>query len=157
MLEHGEPGHIVNTASMAALTAAPFTAPYYMSKAAVLSLSETVYLEMQALESKIGISVLCPELVDTAIARGDRNRPQHLFRKPGEGESPERDLVEDAIKAATPTGLDPLELADRTLQAIRDNQFYVLAAEGNPWRRACDTRLEDIRRARNPNLTVPEP
>ncbi|MBW2382717.1 MAG: SDR family NAD(P)-dependent oxidoreductase, partial [Deltaproteobacteria bacterium] len=48
MLEQGEEAHIVNTASMAAVTAAPFTAPYYMSKAAVLSLSETLYLEMQA-------------------------------------------------------------------------------------------------------------
>ena len=157
MLEHGEEGHILNTASMAAVTTAPFTAPYYMSKAAVFSLSETLYFEMQALNSAIGVSVVCPELVDTAIARGDRNRPPHLGRKPGEGESAERDLVEDAIEAATPTGIDPLVLADRAVQAIRDNQFYVLAAEGDPWRRACDIRLEDIRRARNPSPAVPEP
>ena len=155
MLAHGEEAHIVNTASMAAVTTAPFTAPYYMSKAAVFSLSESLYGEMQARDAAIGVSVLCPELVDTAIARSERNRPEHLKRKSGEGESTERELVETAIAASIPTGLDPVALADRTLEAMRENRFYVLAEEGNPWRVACDTRLEDIRLARNPSQAVP--
>ncbi|MCS5636085.1 MAG: SDR family NAD(P)-dependent oxidoreductase [Myxococcota bacterium] len=157
MLSHGEEAHIINTASMAAVTTAPFTAPYFMSKAAVFSLSESLYAEMQARASAIGVSVLCPELVDTAIARSERNRPEHLKRKAGEGESSERDLVETAIAASTPTGLDPLALADRAIEAMRENRFYVLAAEGNPWRLACDVRLEDIHLARNPSHAMPEP
>ena len=156
MLAHGDEAHIVNTASMAAVTTAPFTAPYFMSKAAVFSLSESLYGEMQARGSAIGVSVLCPELVDTAIARSERNRPEHLKRKADEGESSERDLVETAISASTPTGLDPLALADRAIEAMRENRFYVLAAEGNPWRLACDARLEDIRLARNPTNAMPE-
>ncbi len=156
MLEHGEEAHIVNTASMAAVTTAPFTSAYYMSKAAVFSLSESLYGEMQARQAPIGVSVLCPELVDTAIARGERNRPEHLKRKAGEGESPERELVDAAIAAATPTGVDPTVLADRAIEAIRENRFYVLAPEGNPWRAACDVRLEDIRLARNPTHAVPD-
>ena len=155
MLAHGEEAHIVNTASMAAVTTAPFTASYYMSKAAVFSLSETLYAEMQARQASIGVSVLCPELVDTAIARGERNRPEHLKRKAGEGESDERGLVEGAIESATRTGLDPSVLADRAIEAMRENRFYVLAPEGNPWRVACDVRLEDIRLARNPTNAVP--
>ena len=156
MLAHGDEAHIANTASMAAVTTAPFTAPYFMSKAAVFSLSESLYGEMQARGSAIGVSVLCPELVDTAIARSERNRPEHLKRKADEGESSERDLVETAISASTPTGLDPLALADRAIEAMRENRFYVLAAEGNPWRLACDARLEDIRLARNPTNAMPE-
>ncbi len=156
MLAHGEPAHVVNTASMAAVTATPFTAPYSMSKAAVFSLSETLFLEMQARQARIGVSVLCPELVDTSIGRSDRNRPEHLARKPEEGGSPEQALVEQAIVASTATGLDPGVLADRTLEAIREERFYVLAAEGDPWRTACDARLDDIREARNPgSLPVP--
>jgi NAD(P)-dependent dehydrogenase (short-subunit alcohol dehydrogenase family) len=155
LLEQDEPAHIVNTASMAALTAAPFTAPYYMSKAAVLSLSETLYLEMKARGAPVGVSVLCPELVDTSIGCGERNRPAHLERKPGEGESAERDLVESAIKQATRTGLDPTVLADRAIEAIRDERFYVLAGDGDPWRLACNVRLEDIRLARNPSDVIP--
>ena len=157
MLAHGEAGHIVNTASMAAVTTAPFTAPYYMSKAAVFSLSESLYAEMKTREAAIGVSVLCPELVDTAIARGERNRPEHLKRKAGEGASPERELVENAIEAAIPTGADPTVLADRAIEAMRENRFYVLAPEGNSWRDACDVRLEDIRLARNPTNALPEP
>jgi len=157
MLAHGEEGHIVNTASMAAVTTAPFTAPYYMSKAAVFSLSETLDAELRAKQAAIGVSVLCPELVDTAIARGERNRPEHLKRKAGEGESPERDLVESAIGAATPTGVDPTVLADRAIEAMREGRFYVLAPEDNPWRTACNARLEDIRLARNPAHAVPDP
>jgi NAD(P)-dependent dehydrogenase (short-subunit alcohol dehydrogenase family) len=155
MLEQGEEAHIVNTASMAAVTAAPFTAPYYMSKAAVLSLSETLYLEMQAKGAPIGVSVLCPELVNTAIGGGERNRPAHLERKAGEGESDERDLVETAIRAATKTGLDPRVLADRAIEAIRDDRFYVLAPDGDPWREACSVHLDDIRLARNPSNVIP--
>ena len=150
MLAHGGEAHVVNTASMAAVTATPFTAPYSMSKAAVFSLSETLFLEMQSRGGQIGVSVLCPELVDTAIGRSDRNRPEYLARKPDDPTSPEQTLVEEAIVTSTATGLDPDVLAQRTLEAIRARRFYVLAAEGDPWRVACDARLDDIRVARNP-------
>lgn len=154
MLEGGEEGHIVNTASMAAVTVAPLTAPYYMSKAAVMSLSEGLYLELQA--TKIGVSVLCPEVVDTAIGRSERNRPEHLSRKQGEGDSPGRELVEAAIRDATKGGVDPMVLADRSFDAICEDRFYVLSPEGNPWRDACNTRLDDIRLARNPTMALPD-
>ena len=150
MLAHGGEAHVVNTASMAAVTATPFTAPYSMSKAAVFSLSETLFLEMQSRGGQVGVSVLCPELVDTAIGRSDRNRPEYLARKPDDPTSPEQTLVEEAIVTSTATGLDPDVLAQRTLEAVRARRFYVLAAEGDPWRVACDARLEDIRGARNP-------
>ena len=156
MLAHGEEAHVVNTASMAAVTATPFTAPYSMSKAAVFSLSETLFLEMQSRGGQIGVSVLCPELVNTAIGRSDRNRPEHLERKPEDVGSPEQALVEEAIVSSTATGLAPDALAERTLEAIQARRFYVLAAEGDPWRIACDARLDDIRAARNPgSLPVP--
>jgi NAD(P)-dependent dehydrogenase (short-subunit alcohol dehydrogenase family) len=156
MLEHGEDGHIVNTASMAGVTTAPFAAPYYMSKHAVLSLSESLYLELQAKGARIGVSALCPELVSTGIANGERNRPKHLERKPGEGESPERDLIEGAIKQVISTGTEPRVLAERAFAAVSEDRFYVLAPDGNPWRIACETRLEDIRSMRNPTSVAPE-
>ncbi len=155
MLEHGEEGHIVNTASMAALTTAPFSAPYNMSKHAVLSLSESLHLELGIREARLGVSALCPDLVSTGIGRAERTRPEHLKRKGDEGRSPERDMVEGAIDAAVQTGMDPLLLADRTLEAIRENRFYVLAPEGDPWRVACDVRLDDVRMERNPSIVTP--
>jgi len=155
MLASGEPGHVVNTASMAALTSVPFSAPYAMSKAAVLSLSESLYLEMQARSASIGVSVVCPELFDTQIGWAERNRPAHLERKDEEGASPEREGTEQAIKAATATGQEPGVLAQRIIEGVRENQLYVLAPEGDPWREACNTRLDDLRAGRNPGGAVP--
>lgn len=155
MLEAGEPGHVVNTASMAALISVPLSAPYTMSKAAVLSLSESLYLEMQTKEAPIGVSVVCPELVDTRIGWGERNRPAYLERKDDEGASPERDSTEQAIRVATGTGLEPRVLAERIVGAIQTGQLYVLSPEGDPWRTACNVRLEDLRHARNPSGEIP--
>src|SRR5262249_14844944 len=45
MLRQGDEGHVVNTASMAAVTALPYAAAYHMSKHAVLALSEVLYHE----------------------------------------------------------------------------------------------------------------
>ncbi len=67
MLERGEEGHIVNTASMAALTANPYAAAYHMSKHAVLALSEVLYHELRGTGARIGVSALCPEAVATNI------------------------------------------------------------------------------------------
>jgi NAD(P)-dependent dehydrogenase (short-subunit alcohol dehydrogenase family) len=152
LLAQGE-GHVVNTASMAGVTATPFVAAYTMSKHAVVSLSETLYLEMQAKGGSVGVSVVCPELINTRIGVSDRNRPEHLKR--GAGTHDERELVETAIKAQVATGADPRVIADRALEAVRQNRLYVLSPEGDPWRAACNARLDDLRHARNPSGVVP--
>jgi NAD(P)-dependent dehydrogenase (short-subunit alcohol dehydrogenase family) len=152
LLRQGEPAHVVNTASMAALTSGPLSAAYFMSKHAVLALSESLFLELRQRGAPIGVSVVCPELIATRIGDAERNRPAHLKRGDAPA-SPERDLVESAIKTATQTqGAPPDAIAERTLAAIRADQFYVLAPEGNPWRDACHARLDAIRQARNPGL-----
>jgi NAD(P)-dependent dehydrogenase (short-subunit alcohol dehydrogenase family) len=152
LLEQGE-GHVLNTASMAGVTALPFTAPYVMSKHAGVSLSESLFLELQAKGSAVGVSVLCPELIATRIGESDRNRPEHLKR---DGPShPERDLVEGAIRAGTAQGLDPAVVAARALEAVRAGRLYVFPPKGDPWRAACDARLDDLREARNPSGEVP--
>jgi len=151
-LAHGEPGHVVITASMAALTSTPFNAPYTMSKHAALGMAETLRLELTARQAAVGVSVLCPELVQTRIGESQRNRPEHHKR---EGPShAERELVETALVESTAGGLDPAEIAARTLRAVRDDRFYVLPPEGDPWRRACHARLDAIRSECNPELEV---
>ena len=62
-------------------------------------------------------------------------------------------MVERAITDAVQQGPPPLVIADRVLDSIRANRFYVLA--GGSWRRAAETRLEDIRLARNPTFAPP--
>ncbi|MAE95169.1 MAG: 3-oxoacyl-ACP reductase [Deltaproteobacteria bacterium] len=154
LLEQGEPAHVVNTASMAAVTSAPLSGAYVMSKHAVLALSESLYHELRMKQAPIGVSVICPELIATGIGRSERNRPVHLKRSDGP-QPAETEMVEDAIRTATAGGADPDVIAQRTLEAIREDRFYVLAPEGDPWRRACDLRLEDLRLARNPSQGGP--
>ncbi len=58
-------GQIVNTASAAGIMAAPFTASYSMSKYAVVGLSQA--LRPEAARHGIGVTVLCPGMVETPI------------------------------------------------------------------------------------------
>jgi NAD(P)-dependent dehydrogenase (short-subunit alcohol dehydrogenase family) len=153
LLRQGEPGHVVNTASMAGVTNAPLAGAYDMSKHAVVALSESLYHELSAEEAPVGVSILCPELINTGIGRSDRNRPAHLKREEGD-ENPARQLVEGAIRELVPTGLNPSEMADRVVNAIREDRFYILSKEGGTWRKACETRLEDVRLGRNPTLQI---
>ncbi len=67
--QRGEPGHVVNTASMAGWLAPPLMGVYNVSKHAVVALSETLYHDLQLAQSTIGVSVLCPAFVPTGIAR----------------------------------------------------------------------------------------
>ncbi|MEN8184270.1 MAG: SDR family NAD(P)-dependent oxidoreductase [Myxococcota bacterium] len=152
LLAHGEGGHLVNTASMAAVTSLPFTGAYVLSKHAVLALTESLHHELAARGSKVGVSALCPEGVATRIDRADRNRPQHL-KPPEDAKSPEAELVRTAIAETVRDGTPPDEIAERTLQAIREGRFYVLSEDA--WRRSAETRLEDIRLGRNPTLAPP--
>ena len=154
MLEQGEPAHVLNTASMAAVTTSPLSSAYFASKHAALSLSETLYHELTTRGAPIGVSVLCPELVDTRIGYSERNRPASFARKHDHEDSAEGKLVDDAIRTFTQTGVEPVVLADRALQAVREGRFYVLSPAGKGWREACETRLDDIREERNPTFVA---
>jgi NAD(P)-dependent dehydrogenase (short-subunit alcohol dehydrogenase family) len=151
MLEQNQPGHVVNTCSMAGLINMPLSGAYSVSKHAALSLTETLYHELRIKQSPVGVSALCPELIRTRIGHSDRNRPAHLKRPAGSA-TPEQTFVEQAIKTSTEGGIDPALMADRVVHGIREDRFYLLAEEGSSWDRACQTRLEDIRLRRNPTL-----
>jgi NAD(P)-dependent dehydrogenase (short-subunit alcohol dehydrogenase family) len=153
LLEQGEPGHVVNTCSMAGLINMPFSGAYNVSKHAALSLSETLYHELRLRQSPVGCSALCPEVIRTSIDRADRNRPPHL-KRPEEGRSPEATVAEDAIRGIIGRGLDPAVMAERVVTGIREDRFYLLAEPGSEWEAACHQRLDDIRERRNPTLGV---
>jgi NAD(P)-dependent dehydrogenase (short-subunit alcohol dehydrogenase family) len=119
ILKHGEEGHVVNTASVAGFQNRRGTnqAPYSMSKYAALSLSEALEHELDG--TNVGVSVLCPGPINTNIARGARNRPDHMGG-PKVQETDERVLAE---RLAT-IGLDPKRVGERVVDAIRTKTFY---------------------------------
>ncbi len=118
MLEHGEPGHVVNTASLAGLL--PTGGPYGVSKHAVLALTEGLHRDLAQRGAAIGASVLCPGFVDTNIFDAERNRPDGM----GGGEI---DPMAAAIgKALLAGGKQPAEIAESVFQAIREERCYIL-------------------------------
>src|SRR5207248_8286700 len=84
MLAQGSEGHIVNTASAAGLISSPGLGIYKVAKHGVVTLSETLALELAARGAKLKASVLCPEWVNTRIMDAERNRPQGLRNAPAE-------------------------------------------------------------------------
>jgi len=156
LLEQDEPAHVVNTASMAGLTTGPMTAAYFMSKHAVVALSESLFHELAARERcPVGVSVVCPELVNTRIFQAERNRPPHLKRDADEDLPEETKQVETVTSQVASLGVDPRVLAERTLAAIHEGRFWVLPPEGDPWREAARLRNRSIDTASNPVLGGP--
>ncbi|MEV4440377.1 SDR family oxidoreductase [Streptomyces sp. NPDC049577] len=70
MVERGQGGHIVNTASAAAFQPSRSLSAYSTSKAAVLMLSECLRAELGG--QGIGVSAICPGIVNTDITRTTR-------------------------------------------------------------------------------------
>ena len=99
MIARGE-GYLLNTASAAGLLAAIGSGPYTVTKAAAVKLAE--FLSITHGDDGIRVSVLCPQGVNTAMA------PKSL----GDGQT-------DGI-------IEPDDLAQVVVQAIRDERFHVL-------------------------------
>ncbi len=112
-------GHIVNTASMAGLIAVPGAAPYNATKHAVVAISESLYLELGATASPVGISVLCPGFVKTDLM-------QH---EPDDVASPIGALIGEILTSGVETGIPPSEVADQVVAAVDTEQFWILTHE----------------------------
>ncbi len=120
--EHGEGGHIVNTASMAGMVSmSPEWAPYHSSKFAVVSLTEVLRLELEG--TNIGATVLCPGWVRTRIQQAGRNRPGRF------GDAEAR-VGGEGIAGFIAKGLDPLAVGELVLSAILENRLYIFTDPG---------------------------
>jgi NAD(P)-dependent dehydrogenase (short-subunit alcohol dehydrogenase family) len=124
MLERGDEGHIVNTASLAGLM--PGRGIYGVTKQAVVALSESLYNDLKVSEAKIGVSVLCPGWVDTNIMDADRNRPAELAKTVESLPDPQREVMETAVRNFLKTGLHPSAVAGQVFEAIRDDRLYII-------------------------------
>jgi NAD(P)-dependent dehydrogenase (short-subunit alcohol dehydrogenase family) len=118
---HGEGGHIVNTASLAALVPMPAQFVIYVTaKAAVVALSETIRGEL--MQENIGVSVLCPGPIRTNIGELAKNRPAKF----GVGEAFQKAEEAGATHASFPSMMEPEEVGRLVLQAVQNNDLYVI-------------------------------
>jgi NAD(P)-dependent dehydrogenase (short-subunit alcohol dehydrogenase family) len=155
MLAHGEHGHIVHTSSgNGGLILIPTTPIYSATKAAVSAITESLHLQLSMQGAKIHAHVLYPgpHIVSSNIFTAARNRPEE-FRREKEQVAPPVTLgslaqMFDAMgrKLETTT---PEEVAEHTVQGLRDHRFYIL-----PWnddgKARFRERVDGILEGRNP-------
>ncbi len=150
MLRQGDEGHIVNTASAAGFVSMASTAPYAVSKHAVVTLSEVLYHDLKAENAKVGVSVLCPAWVGTNIWNSQRNRPEDLRERADTAEErARREELRTLLEKGKVTAAD---VAGVTFDAIANDQFYIFPHP--KIRRDIQTRMEDILALRNPTRTA---
>jgi NAD(P)-dependent dehydrogenase (short-subunit alcohol dehydrogenase family) len=119
MIAQKQPGHVVNTASMAGLIASQGLGVYNTSKYAVVGLSETLHKDLRPHD--IGVSILCPMGVSTNIRTSERNRPLDLQNPKGPEDNDWFQLIGRY--------LEPEDVAGRVLRAVRANRLYVITHE----------------------------
>jgi NAD(P)-dependent dehydrogenase (short-subunit alcohol dehydrogenase family) len=142
-------GHVVNTASVAGLVAAPFMGPYNASKHAVVAVSETLHHELALMAPHVKVSVLCPAWVNTRINESERNRPAHLAVERGEQES----VMQAALAGFLANGLDPATVAGRVCDAIRSDRFWILTHDDeDAWMDAVRHRALSVTEGINPGF-----
>jgi NAD(P)-dependent dehydrogenase (short-subunit alcohol dehydrogenase family) len=148
MLESGEAGHIVNTASVAGLLSMPAMAAYNASKFAVVTVSEGLYHDLALRKAPIGVSVLCPSWVKTRIIDSGRNRagaaPDGVA-----GMSVQSRRIGQAVFQAVQAGIAPESVAESVFAAVRGGRFYILTHPDS--RVGVKVRMEDILNDRQPS------
>ncbi|WP_250525852.1 SDR family oxidoreductase [Caballeronia sp. GAWG2-1] len=148
MLAQNEPAHIVNTASVAGLLAAPAMGVYNASKHAVVAMTETLYHDLRLARASVGVSLLCPAFVPTGIADAERARPGALVNDE-EMTASQKLAARQLAKAVEHGKLSARDVAELTFDAIRANRFYVVTHPNiMP---SVQLRLDDIAQLRDPS------
>jgi NAD(P)-dependent dehydrogenase (short-subunit alcohol dehydrogenase family) len=128
-------GHVVCTASIAGLTDTPTLPPYGVSKHAVVGLAASMRRELA--ERGVGVSVLCPGLINTRIFESERNRPEGMD-DPSDDNPTSKDYRDMIVH-----GAPPAQVADVVYQAVLDNQFFVFPTRDLD--ALIEARIDDIR------------
>lgn len=122
MLTQRAESHIVNTASVAGLISGAGSPVYSAAKHAVVRVTEALYASLRERNAPIGVTALCPGLVNTRIYESERNRPLHLKAAAGPAaEIPELQAVAADLFASA---LAPATVAEQVFDAVREQRLY---------------------------------
>ena len=125
ILAHGEGGHIVNTASLAGLLPFAGLGVYNTTKFAVVGMSEALRADLA--ERNVGVSVLCPGVVNTNIFDSGRNRPEALRSDTDTSaiSMPDAEEIQARLREALTSILEPNVVGDMVLHAIQEDEAYI--------------------------------
>jgi NAD(P)-dependent dehydrogenase (short-subunit alcohol dehydrogenase family) len=120
MLASGEPGHVVNTASMGGLIASPLSGSYTGTKHAVVGITKGLRAELRMARAPIGVSVVCPGEVSTGIV-------DNLRARYGSSEVPPMAQVTmDRLQGRlSELGMSIDDAGALVLDAVRNGRFWV--------------------------------
>ena len=133
MVASGEPGHVVNTSSgNGGISPLRGTPQYAVTKAAVVTLTECLYAQLQDAGSAVGASVLFPgpNMLRTGLFESWRNRPEALAKeRPRVTPYP---TVEDVERQMAAAGIhveytEPADVADQVVRGVKAGDFWILA------------------------------
>lgn len=125
MEAHGETGHVVNVASMAAFLAGPQAGIYTASKFAVRGLTES--LRYTLAPTALGVSLMCPGLIDTNAYASALKRPAE-YAQSGLGTADAELLGQLAPVFAA--GMSIEEAGQRVVTGVRRGDFWILSHGG---------------------------
>ena len=123
MIASQERCHIINTSSMAGIIVGPALAPYTTTKHAVVGLTRTLHEDL-ADNDKVGVSVLCPGLVQTNIIERD-----HLGLDLDESSIDQHESAKNNaqwLADGVKEGMSPEDLATIVFKKIENNEFWIL-------------------------------
>ncbi len=140
MIEHGEGGHFVTTASMGGLLPGVNAGVYTATKIAAVGIMEALRVELES--TNIGTSVFCPGGVNTDnyVGTGEQNP----FRKAPPPGAPRFTFV----------SMDPLEAGERVMNGVVNNDLFILS---HPEFKAGMQERYDAIMASTPSVETPIP
>lgn len=127
MLAQGTEGHIVTTASVAGLVSGSGSVVYSAAKHATVRVIEALYAALLERNALIGVTLLCPGVVNTKIYQSERNRPGEL--RPTTGAAEETAELQAIAANLYASALSPQDVAEQVFTAVQETQFYALTTD----------------------------
>jgi NAD(P)-dependent dehydrogenase (short-subunit alcohol dehydrogenase family) len=121
MKQQGEPGWVINVASIAGMAGAPMGGAYTATKAAVVALSEAWNLELAS--HNIHVAVLAPAFVKTRIHKSYRNRQPRYA--PTIAPGPDVLQIAKTTSKAVAGGIDVNIVGQRVMEALAAKELYI--------------------------------
>ncbi|MFJ3230539.1 SDR family NAD(P)-dependent oxidoreductase [Streptomyces sp. NPDC086787] len=137
MIKSAQPGHVVNTSSAdGGIAPLPTASVYAVTKAAVVTLTESLYAHLKAEQTRVGASVLFPgpHMLRTGLWESHRNRPaRYAKQRPRRTPYRSLDQWETAMRdAGREVSFTPVEeVADLVVDGIRAGRFWLLPESGH--------------------------
>lgn len=128
--------HIINMASLYALSTGSQMATYSMTKHAVLALTESLYFDLQRLEKPVDVSIVFPSFTDTAL----------LNSNPLENQNPFHNSLAALLSHSRPV----MDVAQHIFQDVLKKRFYILPDK--EVKSYCEERVKAIVLQESPHM-----